>query len=139
MYTVSKTFSFCYGHRLLNDDGRCRHLHGHTARATLTLGSKDLDSKGMVCHFDRLKETIGKWINENFDHTLLLSKDDPLVALLEGEGEKLRTLSANPTAEMLAKTLFDVASEFALPIVSVDVWESETSRATYAPGLEVGS
>jgi 6-pyruvoyltetrahydropterin/6-carboxytetrahydropterin synthase len=133
MYTVSKTFSFCYGHRLLNDDGRCQHLHGHTARATLAFGSVDLDSKGMVCHFDRLKETMGKWIDENFDHTLLLSEDDPLAALLRGEGEKLKTLPVNPTAEMLAKTLFDVAAEFTLPIVSVDVWESETSRATYSP------
>jgi len=131
MYTVSKTFSFCYGHRLLNDAGRCQHLHGHTARATLTFGSEELDENGMVCHFHRLKETMGVWIDENFDHTLLLSENDPLIASLEKGGEKFRAMPDNPTAEVLAKTLFDVAREFDLPIVCVDFWESETSKATY--------
>ncbi len=131
MYTVSKTFSFCYGHRLLGDEGRCRHLHGHTARATLTFASDALDAQGMVCHFDRLKETIGRWISGNLDHTLLLSKDDPMVGALEERGERFFKLDANPTAENIAKLLFDAALEFDLPITHVEVWESETAKATY--------
>lgn len=131
MYTISKTFPFCYGHRLLNDPGRCRHIHGHTARATLILGARELDERGMVFHFDRLKETIGKWIADNFDHTLLLIKGDPLVRTLEKAGEKFRVLSFNPTAENLARIIFETARGFGLPVSKVEVWESETSMAAF--------
>lgn len=131
MFTISKTFSFCYGHRLLNDPGRCRHIHGHTARATLVLGARELDERGMVLHFDRLKETIGKWIEDNFDHTLLLVKGDPVVTILEKAGEKFRTLPLNPTAENLARIIFETAKGFGLPVTNVEVWESETSKAAF--------
>lgn len=134
LYTVSKTFSFCYGHRLMDDTGRCRHLHGHTARATIILSSERLNNSGMVCHFDRLKETIGAWISNNIDHTLLLSKQDPLVKMLGDAGEKLLALPFNPTAENIAHILFDKTKEFGLPVQQVEVWESETSKATYAGG-----
>jgi 6-pyruvoyltetrahydropterin/6-carboxytetrahydropterin synthase len=42
MYRVSKSVSFCYGHRLLNYQGKCQHLHGHNARAVITLESNEL-------------------------------------------------------------------------------------------------
>ena len=132
MYTVSKTFTFCYGHRLLRDEGKCRHLHGHTGRATFILGSDGLDEKGMVFHFDRLKETIGTWIAENLDHTMLLNRDDPIAASLREEGERFREMDANPTAENIARMLFNAARKFELPVVGVEVWESETSKATYS-------
>jgi hypothetical protein len=32
MYKVTKHIDFCYGHRLLNYNGQCRHLHGHNGR-----------------------------------------------------------------------------------------------------------
>jgi len=131
MFTVSKTFSFCYGHRLLKDEGKCRHLHGHTGRATFVLGSGELDEKGMVFHFDRLKETVGKWIEENLDHVLLLHKDDPVADLLKTKDERFLAMDSNPTAESIAKMLFDTAVKFNLPIVRVEVWESDTSKAAY--------
>ena len=131
MYSVSKTFSFCYGHRLLNDHGKCRHLHGHTARVTLTLGGDKLDEKGMVFHFDCLKETMGAWIEKNLDHTLLLSKNDPVIDALKQTGERFYELPTNPTAENIARLLFDVAKKQGIPIAKVEMWESETSRATY--------
>jgi 6-pyruvoyltetrahydropterin/6-carboxytetrahydropterin synthase len=132
MFTVSKTFSFCYGHRLLKDEGKCRHLHGHTGRATFVLGSDELDDKGMVVHFDRLKETVGKWIEENLDHMLLLNKADPIADVLRAKGERFMAMDSNPTAENIAKTLFDIAVKFNLPIIQVEVWESDTSKAIYS-------
>ena len=42
MYRISKQISFCYGHRLLEHAGKCRHLHGHNARAVITLEAPDL-------------------------------------------------------------------------------------------------
>lgn len=131
MYSISKIFTFCYGHRLLKDEGKCGHLHGHTAKTTLVLEGDELDRRGMVFHFDRLKETMGAWIEENLDHTLLLSKDDPVIKALEKTGERFRTMSANPTAENIARMIFDAASELGLPVARVELWESETSKATY--------
>lgn len=131
MYTVSKTFSFCYGHRLLNDSGKCAHIHGHTAKATFVLENNKLDEHGMVIHFDRLKNTMGKWIGDNLDHTLILSEGDPVIKQLEMAGEKFRGVPFNPTAENVARMLFDVAVSHGLPIMRVEVWESETSKAEY--------
>lgn len=130
-YTVSKEFSFCYGHRLLNDTGKCRHLHGHTARVVLELCADKLDEQGMVLHFDRLKETMGKWIEQNLDHTLLLCEKDPLVLQLEAAGEKLRKIDCNPTAENIARIIFDEAKAKGLPVARVELWESQTAKACY--------
>lgn len=129
MYKVSKTFSFCYGHRLLNDSGKCRHLHGHSARATFILGSEKLDEMDMVCHFDRLKETVGNWISDNIDHTMILSVTDPIAAALKDMGERIYCIEGNPTAENIARMLFNVGMEFKLPLIGVEVWESDTSKA----------
>lgn len=131
MYSVSKTFQFCYGHRLLREGGKCKSLHGHTAKATFFLKSQDLDERGMVVHFDKLKETLGKWIAENLDHALLISRDDPVVKSLDESREKYLALPSNPTAENIAKLLFDKALEFKLPVYMVEIWESDTSRASY--------
>ncbi len=130
MYTVSKTFTFSYGHRLLHDAGRCRHLHGHTGRATIVLARDALDANGMVCHFDRLKETIGTWIHDTLDHALLLNAEDPLTLLLRDANERFLPMEGNPTAERIAELIFDQARTFNLPIHAVEVWESETSKAT---------
>ena len=131
MYTVSKSFSFCYGHRLFNDSGKCRHLHGHSSKATIVLSGESLDDNGMVFHFDRLKETIGRWIAENLDHTMLIFEKDPIGHVLEEAGEKFRTVKDNPTAENIARMIFDASSDFGLPVRRVEVWESETAKAAY--------
>jgi 6-pyruvoyltetrahydropterin/6-carboxytetrahydropterin synthase len=130
-FTVSKTFTFCYGHRLMDDEGRCRHLHGHTGRATFVLASNCLDENGMVVHFDTLKETLGAWISENLDHSMLLCEDDPVTKVLKDAGERFFPMNDNPTAENIARMLYDTAKGFNLPVVSVEVWESESSKATY--------
>lgn len=131
MFTISKTFSFCYGHRLMNDRGKCRHLHGHSARATFVLDGASVDERGMLLHFDRMKETVGKWIEENLDHTLLLAEADPAAKALAAAGEIFRPLPENPTAENIARMLFAKAEDFGLPVRRVEVWESETAMAAF--------
>lgn len=131
MYTVSKTFSFCYGHRLLGDKGKCRHLHGHSARVVIILEGKDLDSQGMVCHFDRLKETVGAWIAENLDHMMILCEGDPLIVALGKLGECFKTVPFDPTAENIARMIFEIAEGQGLPVKRVEVWESETAKASF--------
>ncbi len=136
MYTVSKSFTFCYGHRLLGDRHKCRHLHGHTGRATFILAGEELDEKGMLFHFGLLKENVGKWIEENLSHTMLLFRNDPVAPLLEGADEKILIMDSHPTAENIAVLLFDVAKHFELPVIRVEFWESETAMASYGKTMQ---
>src|SRR5437588_11925795 len=102
MYRVSREIHFCYGHRLLNYDGKCRHLHGHNGRAVITLEAEGLDECGMVLDFSQLKKVVGGWIDATLDHRMLLHLDDPAVPFLRHQGEPLFLLDVNPTAENLA-------------------------------------
>jgi len=131
MYSVSKTFHFCYGHRLLGDQHKCRHLHGHAGKATFILEGERLDEKGMLIHFDRLKENVGQWIADHLDHTMLLFQDDPIVPILEGMGERIFKMDRHPTSENIAELLFQVAIRYELPVVKVEFWESENAMASY--------
>src|SRR5438132_13461177 len=68
MYCVTREIRFCYGHRLLHYDGKCRHLHGHNGRAVLTLQADRLDPLGMVMDFTRIKNLITAWIDGTLYH-----------------------------------------------------------------------
>ena len=61
MYKVTRELNFCYGHRLLEYAGKCKHLHGHNGKALITLSSSKLDDLGMVMDFTKLKLTVGVW------------------------------------------------------------------------------
>lgn len=131
MYRISKSVAFCYGHRLLNYDGKCRHLHGHNARAVITLESEQLDELGMVEDFSSVKRLVWDWLDAEIDHTLLLHKDDPVLPVLEAAGERVRVTEANPTAEYIARMIFDYVAARGFPVVDVTLWETETSYASY--------
>ena len=131
MYRVTRELSFCYGHRLLHYDGKCRHLHGHNGRAALTLAAASLDPLGMVEDFSRLKGVVGGWIDEALDHKMLLHRDDPLLPLLRERGEPVFVLDVNPTAENIARLIFDFAAGQGFPVVEVRLWETESCYATY--------
>jgi len=79
MFRVTREIHFCYGHRLVNYEGKCRHLHGHNGRALITLQGTELDERGMLVDFSAIKQKIQRWIDENLDHNMLLSRDDPLL------------------------------------------------------------
>ena len=132
MFTISKAFSFCYGHRLRGDQSKCRHLHGHSAKAVLYLQSATLDERGMVMHFHELKQNFGKWIDEEIDHVMLLDEKDPLITELKKQNERFKALPFAPTAENIARLFFEMAKEFSLPVSKVEIWESETSCASYS-------
>jgi 6-pyruvoyltetrahydropterin/6-carboxytetrahydropterin synthase len=131
MYRVSKSVSFCYGHRLLDYDGKCAHLHGHNARAVITLESERLDALGMVEDFSQVKQLVWKWLEDEIDHTLLLHEDDPVLPLLQTAGERVRVTGFNPTAENIARMIFDYVAGQGYPVVDVTLWETETSYASY--------
>jgi 6-pyruvoyltetrahydropterin/6-carboxytetrahydropterin synthase len=132
MFEIVKSVSFCYGHRLLNYVGPCQHLHGHNAKVDIMLASEELDERGMVMDFGDVKRTLKAWIDQTLDHTLLLAKDDPLVSMLDQQGEKFFLMDENPTAENIAKLIFSYAQAQNFPVKSVTVWESDTSFARYS-------
>jgi 6-pyruvoyltetrahydropterin/6-carboxytetrahydropterin synthase len=132
MYRVTRELHFCYGHRLLNYDGKCRHLHGHNGRAVITLEAPGLDALGMVVDFSRLKRTIGAWIDETLDHKMLLHQDDPALPFLRQQGEPVYVMEVNPTAENIARLIFDVAAKQGFPVVEVRLWETESCYASYS-------
>src|ERR1700676_1197722 len=102
MFRVTREIRFCYGHRLLNYDGKCRHLHGHNGRAVITLSAPALDDLGMVMDFSRLKGVVGAWIDATPDHKMLLHQDDPVLPYRRQLGEPVYVLEVNPTAENIA-------------------------------------
>ena len=131
MFRVTREIDFCYGHRLLNYDGKCKYLHGHNGRAVIRLESAKLDERGMVLDFSDIKQVVAGWIDENLDHRMILRHDDPLVASLKSLGEPVYILDSNPTVERIARLLFDISREQGLPVSRVTVWETPTSWATY--------
>ena len=133
MYTVTKEIHFCYGHRLLDYDGACRHLHGHNGKVEVELEQKDLDPRGMVVDFSEIKQAIGDWIERTLDHNMLLRKDDPLAELLKQKNERFYLMRDNPTAEAIAKLIFEYARSRDLPVTRVTLWENASSFATYRP------
>ena len=132
MYSVTKRIEFCYGHRLLNYDGVCRHPHGHNAVVEIDLQSQALDTRNMVADFNDIKRIVKGWIDRELDHKMILHKDDPLAAVLKNMGEPMYLLESNPTAERIAQLIFDVSREQGLPVSRVTVWETPTSWATYS-------
>jgi 6-pyruvoyltetrahydropterin/6-carboxytetrahydropterin synthase len=129
MFQVTRELRFCYGHRLLNYDGKCRYLHGHNGRALITLATPSLDALGMVVDFAEIKRVIGGWIDGHLDHRMLLHKDDPLLAYLQAQGEPVFVMDANPTAENIARLIFDMAASKGFRVVEVRLWETEDACA----------
>ncbi len=131
VHEIGKELYFSYGHRLMNHDGKCKLLHGHNAKVTIKLAAKRLDQNGMVIDFSALKQAVKAFLDDQFDHQMILHKDDPLVALLKESGEHFRSLDVHPTAECLAKIIFEFVAAANFPVVEVTLWETESCFATY--------
>jgi 6-pyruvoyltetrahydropterin/6-carboxytetrahydropterin synthase len=133
MYSVTKEIHFCYGHRLLGHRGKCRDLHGHNARAIIRLESESLDALGMVVDFKDIGDYVRSWLEAEIDHNMLLCRDDPVLPLLEAAGERVFIMDSNPTAENLARLIYDRVAGGGFPVVEVAVFETESAFASYRP------
>lgn len=135
MYRVAREIEFCYGHRLLNYSGKCKHLHGHNGKAVIILEGETLDQMGMLVDFTEIKTLVQRWIDDNLDHNMLLCKDDPLLPLLQERGERVFVTELNPTAENISKLIYDHAREAGLPVVEVTLWETAHCHASYGEAI----
>jgi 6-pyruvoyltetrahydropterin/6-carboxytetrahydropterin synthase len=86
----------------------------------------------MVVDFSLLKRVVGGWIDANLDHRMLLHRDDPVLPFLREQGEPVFVTDVNPTAENIARLIFDYAASQGFPVSEVKLWETENSCATYA-------
>lgn len=131
MYRVTRQIDFCYGHRLLNYEGKCKHLHGHNGRAVITIEADELDARGMVLDFSDIKGIVARWIDENLDHRMILHRDDPAVPPLQELGEPMYLLDVNPTAENIARLIHEFTRQHGFPVVETRLWETPNCFATF--------
>ncbi len=133
MFHVTKIIRFCYGHRLLNYDGKCRHLHGHNGKVEMHLARETLDQRGMVVDFEEIKQVVQTWIDAELDHKMLLNRADPLLPTLTHLGEPIYVMPGNPTAEAIARLIYEFAASRQLPVIEVRLWETDASFASFRP------
>jgi len=136
MYNVTRVIDFCYGHRLLNYNGKCRYLHGHNGRVEIDLCSETLNALGMVYDFSDIKKIIQTWIDQTLDHKMILHKKDPILPSLNPEQEPYYLVDENPTAETIAKLICDYAVSQHLPVLEVRLWETPNAYAAFRPTLK---
>lgn len=77
---LTREFSFEMSHVLRNYDGPCRNVHGHSYRLFVTLSGipvNDADNpkNGMVMDFTELKSIVLSRIVDQFDHSVVISRD----------------------------------------------------------------
>ena len=131
MFQVTRQIEFCYGHRLLNYDGKCKYLHGHNGLAVITIEAEELDNRGMVLDFSDIKREVSTWIYDNLDHRMILNHEDPVASILEEMGEPLHLIDANPTAECIARIIYEYAASRDFPVTQVSLWETPKCYATF--------
>jgi len=121
MFEIEKSFSFEAGHFLAHHDGACRRLHGHSYRMTVRLCADTLITGGsetnMVMDYQLLSGIVEPMIREFLDHVVL--------------NETLQTDS--PTAEFIAKWVYDWLKPKIPPLSSVTISETAKTAATYRP------
>ena len=102
--TVTRRIEFDAGHRVIGHEHKCKYLHGHRYSLEVTAAALKLDSIGRVVDFGALKETIKKWVDQYFDHNVILHKDDQKLGqwINNYTGQEVYYLRNNPTAENIA-------------------------------------
>ncbi|HUG43745.1 MAG TPA: 6-carboxytetrahydropterin synthase [Acidobacteriota bacterium] len=131
MYAVVKKIRFCYGHRLMDYQGNCARLHGHNAVAEIRVSAPLLNRTGMVVDFGEIAAGLENFIQTRLDHQMLLRRDDPAAQALTEAGEPIVLLDENPTAECIARLIFEEAARSGLAVESVRLWETDDSWAEY--------
>lgn len=119
MYTVRVEAGFSAAHFLSNYHGKCENLHGHNYRLRAYATGGELDAAGMLVDFGVLKSCL-RAVAERLDH---------------GNLNDMPEFRGSPSAERIAKYAFDamMAIRPELPLVAVEVFETDTSMARYEP------
>lgn len=139
---ITKQFSFETGHALYGYDGKCRNVHGHSYKLSVTvIGNPIEDSTnvkfGMVIDFSDLKKIVKEEIVDVFDHATVFNKNTPHVELakeLSQRGHNVLLVNYQPTSEMM---VIDFAEKIKarlpknITLHSLKLQETETSYAEW--------
>jgi len=139
---ITKQFFFETGHALYGYDGKCKNVHGHSYKLSVTVvGSPISDSKnvkfGMVIDFGDLKKIVAFEIVDKFDHATVFNKNTPHIELakeLEKRGHNVILVDYQPTSEMM---LIDFAQKIKnqlpnnIKLHSLKLQETGTSSAEW--------
>ena len=140
VYRSSKTFKgYPCSHRRWRHEGHCAHVHGYSRSFTVWFESRERTANGFVMDFGQLKP-VKAWLEEHFDHTLLLDADDPLLPefrALEAKGAARIVVFDDVGMEGTARFVFDWIDAWVRKnthdrvwVVSVEARENEKNSAT---------
>ncbi len=117
MYEIAVEDTFDAAHCLREYAGSCRRLHGHTYKVRASFRFPSLDKSGMAIDFRTVKDLLRTAL-DYMDHQYI---------------NELPEFSAqNPTAENIARLIFERIKEHNAQIHGVSVWETAASCATYS-------
>lgn len=138
MTTVERYHDISMGHRVVGHENKCRHLHGHNYRVHFVCTAEGLDELGRVIDFGVIKQLLCDWLEEHWDHRMMLWEQDPLLSSLQHiVPEDLVLVPFNPTAEQMAKYLVEVVGPKQLQgtgvqLQAVRIDETRKCSATYS-------
>jgi 6-pyruvoyltetrahydropterin/6-carboxytetrahydropterin synthase len=139
---ITKQFSFETGHALYGYDGKCKNVHGHSYKLSVTVIGKPISDNsnvkfGMVIDFSDLKKIVKEEIVDVFDHATVFNKNTPhveLAAELENRGHHVILVNYQPTSENMV-TDFAQKIKDRLPadikLHSLKLQETDTSFAEW--------
>lgn len=139
---ITKQFSFETGHALYGYDGKCKNVHGHSYKLSVTvIGTPISDNSnvkyGMVIDFSDLKKIVKEEIVDQFDHAAVFNKNTPhveLAAELKNRGHHVILVDYQPTSENMvvdfAKKIQDRLPN-AIQLHSLKLQETESSFAEW--------
>ena len=141
MVTCTRKLQWCMGHRVMGHENKCAHLHGHNYEAHVVCKADALDSVGRVVDFSVIKQELGQWIDQYWDHGFVLYfGDNNAIKAVEGflvreeHRQKLYLMDDNPTAENLALLLLlkgnELLKQWGVSVVEVTVHETPNCYAT---------
>jgi len=139
---ITKLFSFETGHALYGYDGKCKNVHGHSYKLSVTvIGAPILDTNnvkyGMVIDFTDLKKIVREEIVDNFDHATVFNKNTPHIELakeLISRDHHVILVDYQPTSENM---VIDFAQKIknrlpdSIKLFSLKLQETETSFAEW--------
>lgn len=141
LVTATRRLEWDSMHRLPGHEGKCRAFHGHRYVAELTCAAPRLDAVGRVIDFGKIKDLVGTWIDENWDHTAILMREDPdpavqaIVAANARVGRPAYLMDGPPSAENIAIELATIATGLLRPVsielIQARVWETPNCFATW--------
>lgn len=137
MILATRYHDFSAGHRVAGHENKCAHLHGHNYRVHFEVHAEELDSVGRVLDFGDIKAALCMWLENHWDHRMLLWQEDPKLHALATAGfaDDIVVVPFNPTAENMAKHLVTVIGPHVLPdglrLVGCRVEETRKCGAEY--------